>query len=355
MRTHGWPHRDRRVPARTLAVFTRQLAVMVDAGLPLVPCLELLSNEEPNRALSAAVHAVRRDVERGAALAAAMARHPHAFDRLYTSMVAAGEASGTLDAILKRLATFIEKQARLASDVRSAMVYPTVVLSIAVVVVALILWLVVPTFTSLYSGLSATLPWPTRAVIWISRRVALIAPALGLIGWATSSLLLRYRRTPEGRLLIDGLLLRLPLVGMALRKVIVARFCRTLGTLLGSGVSILNGLEITGRAANNAVIERAIADVSARIERGQTISQPLGASGAFPPLVAQMVAVGERTGTLDGMLSRAAEFYEDEVDVEIAGLLTMLEPALIAVLGVVVGGIVVSMYLPLVELVGQLT
>jgi type IV pilus assembly protein PilC len=343
------------VPARTLAVFTRQLAVLVDAGLPLVPSLELLSNEEPNRALSAAVHAVRRDVERGAALAAAMARHPHAFDRLYTSMVAAGEASGTLDAILKRLATFIEKQARLASDVRSAMVYPTVVLSIAVVVVALILWLVVPTFTSLYGGLSATLPWPTRAVIWISHRVALIAPALGLIGWATSSLLRRYRRTPEGRLRVDGLLLRLPLVGLALRKVIVARFCRTLGTLLGSGVSILNGLEITARAANNAVIERAIADVSARIERGQTISQPLGSSGAFPPLVAQMVAVGERTGTLDGMLTRAAEFYEDEVDVEIAGLLTMLEPALIAVLGVVVGGIVVSMYLPLVELVGQLT
>ena len=345
----------RHVPARTLAVFTRQLAVMVDAGLPLVPCLEMLAREEPNRALSAAVNDVRRGVERGAALAAAMARHPNAFDRLYTSMVAAGEASGTLDAILKRLATFIEKQARLASQVRSALVYPAVVLTIAIVVVALILWQVVPTFTSLYNGLNAALPWPTRVVIWVSRRLFIIGPFIALSAWAGVSVLLRYRQTSEGRMLIDRLFLRLPLVGGALRKVIVARFCRTLGTLLGSGVSILNGLEITGRAANNAVIERAIATVRARIERGHTVSQPLSATGEFPPMVAQMVAVGERTGTLDGMLTRAAEFYEDEVDVEIAGLLTMLEPVLIAVLGVVVGGIVVSMYLPLVELVGQLS
>lgn len=345
----------RHVPARTLAVFTRQLAVMVDAGLPLVPCLEMLAREEPNRALSAAVNDVRRGVERGAALATAMARHPNAFDRLYTSMVAAGEASGTLDAILKRLATFIEKQARLASQVRSALVYPAVVLTIAVVVVALILWQVVPTFTSLYSGLNAALPWPTRVVIWVSRRLLIIGPLIALSAWAAVSVLIRYRQTSEGRMLIDRFLLRLPLVGGALRKVIVARFCRTLGTLLSSGVSILNGLEITGRAANNAVIERAIATVRARIERGHTVSQPLSATGEFPPMVAQMVAVGERTGTLDGMLTRAAEFYEDEVDVEIAGLLTMLEPVLIAVLGVVVGGIVVSMYLPLVELVGQLS
>ena len=355
MTRHFWSPPNRRVPARTLAVFTRQLAVMVDAGLPLVPCLEVLSNEEADHTLARAVRAVRRDVERGAALAAAMARHPHAFDRLYTSMVAAGEASGTLDTILKRLATFIEKQARLAAQVRSALVYPAMVLSIAAVVVALILWQVVPTFTALYSGLSATLPWPTRAVIWVSRRLAFIGPALLVLGWATSLALRQYRQTPAGRLSIDRLLLQLPVLGLALRKVIVARFCRTLGTLLGSGVSILQGLEITARAANNAVVERAIADVSARIERGQTISQPLGASGAFPHMVAQMVAVGERTGTLDGMLTRAAEFYEDEVDVELAALLTMLEPALIAMLGIVVGGIVVSMYLPLVELVGQLS
>jgi type IV pilus assembly protein PilC len=229
------------------------------------------------------------------------------------------------------------------------------VLSIAVLVVALILWQVVPTFTSLYSGLNAALPWPTRAVMWVSSRLVIIGPLTVLAVGTGSSMVSRYRRTPEGRLWTDRLLLRLPLVGGALRKIIVARFCRTLGTLLGSGVSILHGLEITGRAANNAVIERAIADVRARIERGQTIWQPLGATGAFPPMVAQMVAVGERTGTLDGMLTRAAEFYEDEVDSEIAGLLTMLEPMLIAALGVVVGGIVVSMYLPLVELVGQLS
>ena len=343
------------VSARTLAVFTRQLAVMVDAGLPLVPCLEMLAREEPSRALASAVTAVRNDVERGAALSTAMARHPIAFDRLYTSMVAAGEASGTLDAILKRLATFIEKQARLAAQVRSALVYPTVVLSIAVLVVALILWQVVPTFTSLYGSLNATLPWPTRAVIWLSRHLALAVPLLAGAIYAGAAVLHQYRQTPHGRMSVDRVLLNLPLVGPALRKVIVARFCRTLGTLLGSGVSILYGLEITARAADNAVVERAISDVRDRIERGDTIWQPLGATRVFPPMVAQMVAVGERTGTLDGMLARAAEFYEDEVDVEIAGLLTMLEPVMIALLGVVVGGIVVSMYLPLVELIGQLS
>ena len=347
--------RRRRIPARTLAVFTRQLAVMIDAGLPLVPSLELLGREEPHPALAAAIAGVRRDVERGAALAVAMARHPHAFDRLYTSMIAAGESSGTLDAILKRLATFIEKQAKLASAVRSALVYPGVVLAIATVVVALILWQVVPTFTSLYAGLDAVLPLPTRVVIWISRRIVVIAPLIGLGGWVAAAALRRYRHTRRGRMTVDRIALALPVVGGALRKVVVARFCRTLGTLLGSGVSILNGLDITARAAGNAVFERAIADVRARIERGHTIGQPLGATGAFPPMVAQMVAVGERTGTLDGMLTRAAEFYEDEVEVEIAGLLTMLEPALIAVLGLVVGGIVVAMYLPLVDLVGQLS
>jgi type IV pilus assembly protein PilC len=284
-----------------------------------------------------------------------MARHPHAFDRLYTSMVAAGEASGTLDVILKRLATFIEKQARLRSQVRSALVYPAVVLGIAAMVVTLILWQVVPTFTSLYSGLNAALPWPTRAVIWVSRHVLLIGPLIGLATWAAGAMLARYRRTTAGRMSVDRFVLGLPVVGVALRKVIVARFCRTLGTLLGSGVSILQGLDITGRAANNAVMERAIADVRMRIERGHSIWQPLGGTGAFPPMVAQMVAIGERTGTLDAMLTKAAEFYEEEVDVEVAGFLKLLEPALIAALGVVVGGIVVSMYLPLVELVGQLS
>lgn len=344
-----------RVPARALAVFTRQLAVMVDAGLPLVQSLEMLAGDGRGRSLSIAVQAVRRDLERGAALSVAMARHPQAFDRLYTGMVAAGEASGTLDVILKRLATFIEQQARLQSQVRSALVYPGVVLGIAAVVVALILWQVVPTFTALYSGLNATLPFPTRVVIWISRHFLTSAPLLVAMGWAASTMLVRYRGTRQGRMSVDRLVLGLPLVGAALRKVIVARFCRTLGTLLGSGVSILHGLDITGRAANNAVIERAVAEVRIRIERGHTIWQPLAGTGAFPPMVVQMVAIGERTGTLDGMLTKAAEFYEEEVDVEIAGFLKLLEPVLIAGLGIVVGGIVVAMYLPLVELIGQLS
>jgi type IV pilus assembly protein PilC len=344
-----------RVPGRGLAVFTRQLAVMVDAGLPLVPTLDLLAREEPHGPLASAVAGVKRDVERGASLSAAMSRHPDAFDRLYTSMVAAGEASGTLDTILQRLATFIEKRARLAAQVRSALVYPAVVLAIAVVVVALILWQVVPTFTALYGGLNATLPLPTRVVIWISRRLFIIGPVVAGVAWVVTTILRRYRQTRDGGLLIDRLVLELPYVGGAVRKVLVARFCRTLGTLLASGVSILQGLDITARAANNAVMAHAIADVRVRIERGQSISRPLAATGAFPPMVTQMVAVGERTGTLDRMLTRAAEFYEDDVEVELTRVLTMLEPALIAVLGVVVGGIVVSMYLPLVELVGQLS
>jgi type IV pilus assembly protein PilC len=345
----------KRVPARALAVFTRQLAVMVDAGLPLVQCLDMLAGDGRNRSLSMAVHAVRHDVERGAALSAAMARHPHAFDRLYRSMVEAGEASGTLDVILKRLATFTEQQARLRSQVRSALVYPAVVIGIAAVVVALILWQVVPTFTALYGGLNATLPWPTRTVIWISRNVVILAPLLLSMAWVGSKLLVRFRRTSEGRMSVDRFLLGLPLVGVALRKVMAARFCRTLGTLLASGVSILQGLDITGRAANNAVIERAVAEVRMRVERGQTIWQPLGDTGAFPPMVAQMIAIGERTGTLDGLLTKAAEFYEQELDVEVAGFLKLLEPVLIAGLGLVVGGIVVSMYLPLIGLIGQLS
>jgi type IV pilus assembly protein PilC len=346
---------SRKVPPRALAVFTRQLAVMVDAGLPLVPSLEILAGDERHRSLSIAIHTVRRDVERGVALSAAMSRHPDVFDRLYTSMVAAGEVSGTLDVILKRLATFVEKHAQLRSQVRSALVYPAVVLSIAALVVGLILWQVVPTFTALYSGLNASLPWPTRVVIWVSRHLVVIAPLSVASGWAGWTMVGRYRRTEQGRVSIDRLVLGLPLLGEALRKVIVARFCRTLGTLLGAGVSILHGLDVTGRAANNAVIERAIAEVRTRIERGHTIWQPLARTGAFPPMVTQMVAIGERTGTLDGMLTRAAEFYEDEVDVEISGFIKLLEPVLIAGLGVVVGGIVVSMYLPLVELIGQLS
>ncbi|MCC7009339.1 MAG: type II secretion system F family protein [Acidobacteria bacterium] len=347
--------RIRRVPPKNLAIFTRQFSVMIDAGLPLVQCLELLAKEEPDKRLSAAVEQVKADVEGGASLADAMQRRPYAFDTLYTNMVAAGEAGGILDVILKRLATFIEKQAKLVSQVRSAMIYPIAVLSIAVVVVMVILWKVIPTFTALFEGLNATLPLPTRIVIWASKQLIVALPFMVVGALGLSYAVRRYYQTPAGRMRIDRMLLRLPLVGKIFRKVAVARFCRTLSTLLGSGVPILDGLDITAKTSGNAVIETALNQVRARIERGDTIAQPLRASGVFPPMVAQMIGAGESTGALDTMLAKIAEFYEDEVDVAVAGLLTILEPALICVLGVIVGGIVISMYLPLFDLISQLS
>ena len=347
--------RIRSIPSKSLAIFTRQFSVMIDAGLPLVQCLELLSKEEPNKSLSTAIESVKTDVEAGAALAESMQRRPYAFDPLYTNMVAAGEAGGILDVILKRLSTFIEKQAKLISQVRSAMIYPIAVLSIAVVVVMVILWKVVPTFTALFEGLNATLPLPTRIVIFLSKKLIvgmpfIIAGVMGIV-----YLIRRYYATPNGRMRIDKLLLKAPLVGVIFRKVAVARFCRTMATLLSSGVPILDGLDITAKTSGNAVIEAAIKQVRSRIERGETIAQPLRATGVFPPMVAQMIGAGESTGALDTMLAKIAEFYEDEVDVAVAGLLTILEPALICVLGVIVGGIVIAMYLPLFDLISQLS
>jgi type IV pilus assembly protein PilC len=317
--------------------------------------LELLAKEEPDKKLSSAIDNVRLDVEAGSSLADAMTKRPHAFDQLYTNMIAAGEAGGILDTILKRLATFIEKQAKLASQVRSAMIYPISVLSIALVVVMVILWKVVPTFTSLFEGLNASLPLPTRIVIYASKQLIWAMPFL-IAGFFLAGYLFRkYYATVEGRMRVDRTLLQLPLIGKIMRKVAVARFCRTLATLLSSGVPILDGLDITARTAGNAVIEAAILQVRSRIERGETIAQPLRASGVFPAMVAQMIGAGESTGALDTMLAKIAEFYEDEVDVAVAGLLTILEPALICVLGVVVGGIVISMYLPLFELISQMS
>jgi type IV pilus assembly protein PilC len=328
---------------------------MIDAGLPLVQCLELLGKEEPDKRLAGAIGQVKEDVEGGASLADAMQRRPYAFDPLYTNMVAAGEAGGILDAILKRLATFIEKQAKLVSQVRSAMIYPIAVLSIAVIVVMVILWKVIPTFTSLFEGLGATLPLPTRIVIWMSKELIVSLPFI-VVGCVLAGYLFRrYYQTPAGRMRVDGMLLKAPLVGKIFRKIAVARFCRTLSTLIGSGVPILDGLDITAKTSGNAVIESAITQVRGKIERGETIAQPLRATGVFPPMVAQMIGAGESTGALDAMLAKIAEFYEEEVDVAIAGLLTILEPALICVLGVIVGGIVISMYLPMFNLISQLS
>lgn len=347
--------RYRRVSPRSLAIFTRQFSVMIDAGLPLVQCLELLAKEEPDKKLAEAIDRVKVDVEGGASLADAMSKRPYAFDALFTNMVAAGEAGGILDTIFKRLATFIEKQAKLVSQVRSAMIYPIAVLSIAAIVVMIILWKVIPTFTALFEGLNAQLPLSTRVVIWMSKQMVVAMPFMIVGGVITFYAFRRYYQTVNGRMRVDRALLRLPLVGKILRKVAVARFCRTLSTLMSSGVPILNGLDITAKTSGNAVIEQAIKQVRARIERGETIAQPLRASGVFPPMVAQMIGAGESTGALDTMLAKIAEFYEEEVDVAVAGLLTILEPALICVLGVIVGGIVISMYMPLFDLISQLS
>jgi type IV pilus assembly protein PilC len=351
----GGPKPGKGVPAKSLAIFTRQFSVMIDAGLPLVQCLDILGKQEPHKNFSAVILKVREDVEGGAALADSMKRHPKTFDALYSNMVAAGEAGGILDTILKRLAVYIEKNVKLIGDVKSAMIYPVAVIVIAVIVVGAILWKVIPTFASLFAGLGAELPLPTRIVIAASDFIVAygmyIVIALGLIGYAVK----RYYGTENGRLVLDAFLLKLPVLGNILRKVAVARFCRTLSTLLSSGVPILDGLDITARTAGNAIIERAIQTTRTGIERGETVSGPLKETGVFPGMVVQMINVGETTGALDTMLSKIADFYEDEVDTAVAGMLTLLEPVMIAFLGVVVGGIVIAMYLPIFDLISKLT
>ncbi len=343
------------VPAKNLAIFTRQFSVMIDAGLPLVQCLDILGKQEPNKHFSAAILKVREDVEGGAALADAMKRHPKIFDALYSNMVAAGEAGGILDTILKRLAVYIEKNVKLKGDVKSAMIYPVAVIVIAAVVVAAILWKVIPTFASLFAGLGAQLPLPTRVVIALSDAVVAWGWLLVLALFAAGFVLSRYYATESGRFTIDALLLKTPVLGGILRKVAVARFCRTLSTLLSSGVPILDGLDITGRTSGNAIIEAAIQKTRVGIEGGETVSAPLRETNVFPSMVVQMINVGETTGALDAMLSKIADFYEEEVDTAVAGMLTLLEPVMIAFLGVVVGGIVIAMYLPIFDLISKLS
>jgi type IV pilus assembly protein PilC len=349
------PKLGKSVPAKNLAIFTRQFSVMIDAGLPLVQCLDILGKQEPNKNFSAVILKVREDVEAGAALADSMKRHPKTFDALYSNMIAAGEAGGILDTILKRLATYIEKNVKLKGEVKSAMIYPVAVIVIATLVVGAILWKVIPTFASLFAGLGAQLPMPTRVVIAASDIVVAwgwlgIVAAGGMGYW-----LKRYYATDGGRHVIDRLLLKAPILGNIIRKVSVARFCRTLSTLLASGVPILDGLDITARTSGNAIIEDAILVTRAGIERGETVSGPLRETNVFPSMVVQMINVGETTGALDAMLAKIADFYEEEVDAAVAGLLTLLEPIMIAFLGVVVGGIVIAMYLPIFDLINKLT
>jgi type IV pilus assembly protein PilC len=346
--------RTRSVPAKNLAVFTRQFSVMIDAGLPLVQCLDILGNQEEHKYFQQVILQTRTDVEGGQALADAMKRHPKVFDALYTNMIAAGEAGGILDTILKRLAVYIEKAVKLKSQVQSAMIYPIAVIVIAAVVVGVILWKVIPTFAGLFAGLGAELPLPTRIVIALSNNLVRFMPFI-LVGLVTGSYALkRYYATEKGRRVVDGAILKVPVLGSIMRKIAVARFCRTLSTLMASGVPILDGLDITARTAGNAIIEDAIQVTRKSIERGETISGPLKETNVFPGMVVQMIGVGEATGALDTMLAKIADFYEEEVDTAVAGMLTLLEPVMIAFLGGVVGGIVIAMYMPIFGLISKL-
>jgi len=343
------------VPAKELAIFVRQFSVMIDAGLPLVQCLEILGTQQENKTFAKILQQTRIDVEGGASLADAMRKHPKAFDDLFVNMIAAGEAGGILDTILKRLATYIEKAVKLKGQVKGAMVYPVAVIGIAGIVIAVILWKVIPTFAAMFEGLGAQLPLPTRIVIGMSNWFVRLLPFMVVFGIAFVFLFRKYYATHHGRRVVDRTVLKLPILGILMQKIAVARFCRTLATLMASGVPILDGLEITARTAGNAIIEDAIMAVRKGVESGLTVAQPLKESGVFPPMVVQMIGVGEQTGALDAMLSKIADFYEEEVDQAVANLLTLMEPVMILFLGVTVGGIVISMYLPIFDLISKLT
>jgi len=340
---------------KDLAIFTRQFSVMIDSGVPLVQCLQILSDTQENKKFKAAIKNVTSDVESGSNLAQAMKNHPKIFDSLYTNMVTAGETGGILDTIFQRLSVYIEKAVKLKRAVQSAMVYPIAVVVIAAAVITLILWKVVPAFTELFESMNVDLPLPTRVVIGASKFVGsyglFLAVGIGLLIFGFKT----YYATPKGRYLVDQNLLRAPIFGPLLRKIAVARFTRTMATLIASGVPILDCLEITASTAGNAIVEEAILGVKKAIEEGRTIVDPLKASGVFPTMVVSMIGVGEQAGALETMLTKIADFYEEEVDAAVGDLMTAMEPMMIVVLGVIVGGIVISMYLPIFTLVGQLS
>ena len=342
------------VSRKEIAIFTRQFSVMIDAGLPLVQCLEILATQQANKVFQAVLTEIRSDVESGQTLAEAMRKHPKVFDDLYCNMVAAGEAGGILDTILQRLSVYIEKIVKLKAAIRGALVYPVSVIAIAIIVVWVILTWVIPVFADLFTGLGATLPTPTRITIALSNflRRWWWLMAAGLVGLAMG--IRTYYKTDQGRHVIDKALLKAPVIGILIRKIAVARFCRTLATLTTSGVPILDGLDITARTAGNAIVEDAIMAVRRSVEQGKTISEPLQQTGVFPSMVVQMIGVGEHTGALDTMLSKIADFYEDEVDEATANLLALLEPLMISFLGVVIGGIVISMYMPMFSLISKI-
>lgn len=340
---------------KELAVFTRQFSVMLDAGLPLVQCLDVIAVQQANRRFQDVLFQVRDDVEGGASLAEAMRRHPRTFDNLFVNMIAAGEAGGVLDTILQRLSNLVEKMMKLKRSLRSASIYPIIILLVAVAVVTIILLKVIPVFATLFEGLGADLPLPTVIVIRLSHFLGHFFPIL--IAMAAFGLVAvrSWYQTEGGRLVFDRSLLSLPVFGMVIKKIGVARFARTLSTLMVSGIPILDGLEITARTAGNKVIEQALLKTRKAVEEGKTIVEPLRQLSLFPPMVVQMIGVGEQTGELDQMLAKLADYYDDEADVAISNLIALLEPMLIVFLGVVVGGIVIAMYLPLFSMIAKLS
>ena len=344
------------VKSKELAIFTRQFSVMIDAGLPLVQCLEILASQQENKFFQKVLTNTRSQVEGGATLSAAMRGSPKVFDPLYVNMVEAGETGGILDTILQRLSTYIEKNVKLQRAVKSALVYPVGVLTVAGGVITLLLWKVVPIFATLFAGLGVDLPLPTKIVIALSNFIGSIFGLLILVGIIAGIFGLRaWYGTPQGRFVMDTTVLKLPVIGVLMRKIAVARFTRTLGTLISSGVPILEGLDITAKTAGNAVVEKALQQVRKSLEEGKSLTEPLKESEVFPGMVTQMIAVGEQTGAMDAMLQKIADFYEEEVDAAVKDLLTALEPIMIVFLGVVVGGVVISMYLPLFSLIGKLS
>jgi type IV pilus assembly protein PilC len=339
------------IPMRDVVIFTRQFSTMINSGLPLVQALDILSKQTENKALSAVTRQVVFDVESGHTVADALAKHPKAFSDLYVNMVAAGEAGGILDTILMRLATFMEKNDALVRKVKGAMIYPGVIFSVAAIAVSVLLIFVIPVFQSMFASVNLALPLPTRIVIGLSQLLKQGWWVMIIGGYAGFQGFKRFYATPNGKLKVDKAMLAFPVLGDVLRKSAVSRFTRTLGTLISSGVSILDGLEITAKTAGNRVIQDAIMASRSSIAGGDTISAPLAKSNVFPPMVISMIAVGEQTGGLDEMLSKIADFYDEEVDAAVSGLLALLEPLMIVFLGVVVGGMVVAMYLPIFDMI----
>lgn len=341
-----------KIEEKDLVVFTRQFSTMIDSGLPLVQCLEILASQQENKTFQDILYKVKESVESGSTFADALGKHPKAFDQLFVNLVAAGEIGGILDTILTRLAAYIEKSMKLKKQIKGAMVYPITIMSIAVVVVGVILVFVIPTFAKMFIEFGGELPAPTKFVIALSS--FLIKYIVVIIGgfYATVWAIKKYYATPIGRKNIDKWALKAPIAGPLIRKVAVAKFTRTLGTMVSSGVPIMDGLEIVAKTAGNKVVEEAIYAVRQAISEGKTMAEPLAACGVFPPMVVQMISVGEATGAMDAMLNKIADFYDDEVDDAVGAMTSMMEPLLMVFLGTTVGGLVVAMYLPIFKLAG---